>query len=448
MPLYHHQPRWAEADPNVWWQSVSRLIPGVLGDAGVVADQVDAIGLCGLMHALVPVNAAGEPLANSMLWMDQRCQPECELIAATHGDRVRELTGGLPRTTTSAAKLYWLKRHHPDIVDATHQFLLPKDFIRLKLTGAWATDPSDAGGTSLLGREPDAGWSEPYLSEILDVSPSKFPQIRPSTQIAGFTTHRTIAWGLRAGIPVVTGSSDVRATILGTNLYIPGRLCLYMGTAAWLATGLSGSGEQMHTRFLGATSTFGSAMRWYVENLCEQEADATNYEMAENQASQVAPGADGLVFLPHLMGERGPYMSPGATGVFFGLTLSHRRSHLFRSVLEGTACQIRHILEEREMLDATDLWCVGGGTRCQLWLRIIADVTSMPVITPRIPEAGLLGSAMMAAVGIERFPDLRTVADVWVQPSSRLEPKREPMYEQLYARYRALDDAMQPFFQQ
>ena len=446
IPLNHPHPLWAEADPRLWWDMVRRLVPNVLESAQANAEQIEAIGLCGLMHAPVAVGVDTEPLAPSMLWMDQRCQPECELLIAEHAERIRELTGGQPRTTSSAAKLYWLKRHHPEIVQATHQFLLPKDFIRLKLTGEWATDPSDAGGTSLLARGSRTRWAESYVADILGISPTKLPRILASSEVVGVTLPGTSELGLRPGIPVVTGGSDVQATVLGANLHVPDRLCLYMGTAAWIALGLPTEDGQMRIRFLSATATFGVAARWYVEQVFQQPATPETYRQLEVDAQQAGAGADGLIFLPHLMGERGPYANPAATGVLFGLTLGHGPRHIFRSILEGTACQIRHILEEREVTSASELWCVGGGTRNRLWLQIIADVTQLPVCLPQTREAGLLGSAMLAAVGVGLFPDLPTVAHAWVRPDEHLEPRDVTAYQRVYPRYRELDAAVQPFF--
>ncbi len=439
----HAQPFWADVDADSWVRAVWDLVPQVLRESGVDGARVEAVGLSGLMHALVPTSSDGAALAPAMLWMDQRCRAECEVLIAEHGDRIQELGAPLPRTTTSAAKLYSLRLHDPDIVDATHKFLLPKDYLRLKLTGEWATDPSDAGGTAMLASRDELRWAEEYVRDILGVSPSKLPDIAASTDIGGRLTEEAAdALGLAAGIPVAVGASDVRCTIAGMGIHDPGRRCLYMGTAAWIARGPEEGGGA--TRFLGATATFGAALKWCAETICPNADADESYTEVERLAAGAPAGADGLTFLPHLNGERGPYYEPAASGSYLGLTLAHGREHMCRAVLEGTACHIRHILEERDTADGGELWCVGGGVRTGLWLRAIADVTGRAVVIPRQPEAGLLGASMIASVAVGRYDSVEAVGDAWVAEGQRIEPRPSPAYERAYRRYRALDEAMRP----
>lgn len=442
----HERPFWAEVDPEEWRRAVWELVPQVLAEADVDPARVEVVGLSGLMHALVPTSADGVPLAPAVLWMDQRCRAECDALIQEHGDRIEAFGAPLPRTTTSAAKLYSLRLHHPDVVSGTHKFLLPKDYLRLRLTGEWATDPSDAGGTALLMGGDDPRWADEYLRDILGVSPEKLPVIRPATDIAGRLTDEAAgALGLAAGTPVVVGATDVRCTIAGMGIHHVGRRCLYMGTAAWIARGPDEPGGK--TRFLGATATFGAALKWCAEVLCPGPDRDGAYAEVERMAASVPAGSDGLTFLPHLNGERGPYYEPSATGSFLGLTLAHGREHMCRAVLEGTACHIRHILDERDKDgDGGTLWCVGGGARTRLWLRILADITGRPVITPREPEAGLLGAAMIAAVGVGRYDSVEAAGDEWVAEGTRIEPHTTNVEERTYQRYRSLDDAMRPHY--
>ena len=264
VPPLFPEPLRAELDPRRWWEVLGHLVPRLLADARVAPQCVCAVGLCGLMHALVLADPSGEPVTRSMLWMDQRSSAECQWLTDHHGERIRELTGGLPRTTTSAAKLFWLKRHEPELIEATHRFLLPKDFLRLKLTGTWATDPTDAGGTAMVRPGLECRWAEEYIRDILGVPLEKFPPIRAPTRVAGETTEEAGRFlGLRAGIPVVTGSSDVYSTMLGVNLFVPERLCLYMGTAAWLASELVTDDPQAPV--LAATATSGAAAHWFLK---------------------------------------------------------------------------------------------------------------------------------------------------------------------------------------
>ena len=449
----HAQPFWADVDPGAWVRAVWDLIPQVMRESGADPSRVEAIGLGGLMHALVPTAEDCAALAPAVLWMDQRCQSQCETLIAEHGDRIQALGAPLPRTTTSAAKLYALRQHSPDVVDAAHKFLLPKDYLRLRLTGQWATDPSDAGGTALLTGGDEPSWAEEYVRDILGVCPSKLPDIQPSTTIAGgLTDEAATALGLTAGTPVVTGASDVRCTTTGMGIHTPRRICLYMGTAAWIARGPDTTGGP--TRFLGATATFGAAMRWCAETICPSPSADDSYAEAERLATRAPIGSDGLTFLPHMNGERGPYTEPSATGSYLGLTLAHGRDHLCRAVYEGAACHIRHILDERDTSDTsghpdgTALWCVGGGSRSPLWLRILADVTGRAVVLPREREAGVLGAALIAAVGVGRYDSVEEAGDAWVREGERIAPAtaQAQAHGDLYTRYRALDDAMRPHY--
>lgn len=440
----HERPFWADVDPDKWRRAVWALVPQVLREAGADPARVEAVGLSGLMHALVPTGAEGVPLAPAVLWMDQRCRADCEALIAEHGDRIEALGAPPPRTTTSAAKLYSLRLHDPEVVDATHKFLLPKDYLRLQLTGEWATDPSDAGGTALLTGGDDPQWADEYVRDILGVSPDKLPRIRPATDVGGLLTEDAAReLGLTPGLPVMVGATDVRCTISGMGIHNPGRRCLYMGTAAWIARGPDEAGGI--TRFLGATATFGAALKWCTEVMCpDSDPDASYVEVAR-LAGSAPSGSDGLTFLPHLNGERGPYYEPSATGSFLGLTLAHGREHMCRAVLEGTACHVRHILDERDADDG-ELWCVGGGTRTRLWLRILADMAGRRVVTPRESEAGLLGAAMIAAVGVGRYHSVEAAGDAWVAEGERIEPRPTSAHERAYRRYRSLDDAMRPHY--
>jgi xylulokinase len=446
----HERPFWADVDPDAWARAVWELVPQVLRESGADPSRIEAIGLGGLMHALVPTAADGNALVPAVLWMDQRCQSQCETLVAEHGDRIQALGAPLPRTTTSAAKLYALRQHDPAVVDATHKFLLPKDYLRLWLTGAWATDPSDAGGTALLTAGEEPTWAEEYVRDILDVCPSKLPDIQPSTSVAGgLTAQAASSLGLVAGTPVVTGASDVRCTTTGMGIHTPLRTCLYMGTAAWIARGPDAVGGP--TRFLGATATFGAAMRWCAETICPAPNAEASYAEAERLAEIAPVGSDGLTFLPHMNGERGPYMEPSATGSYLGLTLAHGREHMCRAVYEGTACHIRHILDERagprvDNAELDALWCVGGGARSRLWLRILADIARRVVVLPREREAGLLGASLIAAVGVGRYDSVEEAADALVREDERITPRPGQGHDDLYTRYRALDDAMRPHY--
>jgi len=463
LTIRYPQPTWVEAEPNEWWAIVVKLIGKTLDASGIPPNQIAGVGVCGLMHALVPVDGQCNVIDRAMLWMDQRCKPQAEWMTRNFGEKIRQLTGRLPSTTTSAPKLLWLKENRPDVVERTYKFLLAKDYIRLKLTGEFATDVSDSGGTSLIDRE-GKDWSVELLEEIIGVSAEKMPVIRQSTDIAGYVTQQAAAkTGLAQGTPVVVGSSDVLATLLGSDIYAPRRVCLYMGTAAWMAMSAE-TDDRIHPfsedvrlryRWLGATATFGAGLKWYKEVLGQAEASQAEkdgidpYVDIERGAAKAPPGAGGLIFIPHLMGERAVNHNPDAKGTLFGLTLGHQKRHIIRAIMEGNAYIIRHLFDvQRDSTKITEILTVGGGARSQLWREIIANVTGKTVLAPRIFEAASLGVAILSGVGVGILSNIRDAANRWVQITDKIEPDAALMqkYEKSYKLYRDLDAILQKFY--
>jgi len=463
LTVYYPQPTWVEAEPNDWWAVVIKLIKETLDSSSISANQIAGIGLCGLMHALVPVDKHGNAIDRAMLWMDQRCKPQAERMIENFGETISQLTGRLPSTTTSAAKLLWLKENRPDVVERTYKFLLAKDYIRLKLTGEFATDVSDTGGTSLIDRE-GKGWSVGLLEEIIGVSADKMPVIRQSTDIAGYITQQAASeTGLAQDTPVILGSSDVLATLLGSDIYAPRRVCLYMGTAAWMAMSAE-TDDRIHPfsedvrlryRWVGSTATLGACLKWYKEVLGQAEAVQAEkngidpYVDIGREAANAPPGAGGLIFIPHLMGERAIKHNPDAKGTLFGLTLGHQKRHIIRAIMEGNAYIIRHLFDVREDSDEiTEILTVGGGAKSRLWREIIANVTGKAVLAPQIFEAASLGVAILTGVGIGILNNVREAAKAWVQIDNKIEPNTALMqnYEKSYKLYRDLDAALQKFY--
>lgn len=462
-PIYYPQPTHVEANPDDWWEIVKKLIKQVLAEAQISPDQIVCIGLCGLMHALIPVDISGNVVDRAMLWMDQRCKPQCEWMVENFGEKIYQHTGRYPSTTTSAAKLLWIKQNKPDVIEGAHKFLLAKDYIRFKLTGEFATDITDSGGTSLLDRK-TKNWSGEILAEVIGVPTEKMPVIRQSMDIAGYVTSRVAAeTALAAGTPVIVGSSDVYATLVGANIYAPRRVCLYMGTAAWMCMSLHSEADNpgddeydvIRTRWLGATATLGATVKWYKDVIGYAEVTQAEkmkidpYILVAAEAGKSEPGAGGVIFLPHMMGERAIRANPDAKGVFFGLTLAHQRCHLIRAILEGNAYLVRHLLDESGQIDQiSEVFAVGGGAKSYLWRQIIADVTRKPVLAPQIFEAASLGVAILASVGIGAFKSIRETAKGWVKIGDKQEPncERAEQYEDSYRLYRDLDVTLQKFW--
>ena len=442
-PVHYPRANWTEVDPEDWWTCAVAVIRDALAQVGGAPQNVLGVGLCGLMHAVVPVGPDGKPLANAMLWMDQRCQPQAERMQREHGDLIAGALGraGPMGTTPAAPKMRWIAEHQPDLLRRTATFLLAKDFIRYRLTGTVGTDPSDAAGTWLYDRR-SGDWSTQML-ELVGVPRSKMPPIHTSTAIAGGVTESAArVTGLVPGTPVVTGGGDVSCTLIGANAFRPdaeigpARSCLYLGTAAWLSVARPRPPGQLSSAdAFGATATTGASLKWLVSLFGAAGADAAplSYDALVHQAARTPLGARGLIFLPHLMGERSPECRPEAKGVLFGLTLAHRQGDIARAVLEGCAFQLRRIAEALGG-GLGEVVVVGGGAKGMPWVRMIADVLGLPLFISRVPEAGALGAAILAGVGIGLFDSVQSAAQAWVRIAGRVEPDpaRHASYSRIY----------------
>ena len=432
----HPRPDWAEVPPERWWNGVAQAIRSVTAQVG--AERIAAVGPTGLMHAPVLVDTRGEPVGPAMLWFDQRCVRQREKLA-----REAAAAGHTARigTTHAAPRLRWLAETQPECLARAVTLLLPKDYVRFKLTGERATDPSDAGGTGLLDRA-KGDW-DPRLVEMSRLPRAALPPILASETRAGRVTESAaIETGLRVGTPVAVGGSDVTCTQLGAGHLAEDEALIYLGTAAWMSMRAVGEG----VRFIGSTTATGAALRWARDLLFETaRSDGSDYETLGVLAAHVPPGAHGLIFLPHLMGERGPTDEPLARGALVGMTLAHRRDHVARAVMEGTAYQLRRVLEART-LDGrapTRALVCGGAARSIIWLQVIADVLRLPLrVAPHI-ECAAWGAAQLAAAvaGLE-------VTEAAAAPEHTANPDDETArrYDALYARYRTLQDTLTPWF--
>ncbi|MFH1086266.1 MAG: FGGY family carbohydrate kinase [Chloroflexota bacterium] len=448
-PIYHPQPDWAEIDSDERWAAAVVMIRACLGQMSGAAARVRAIGLTGLMHALTPLDEDGHCLDRAMAWMDQRCRPQAEWLAREHGALLERVLGRTSLgTTPSAPKLRWVAEHRPALVARARHWLLMKDLAAYRLCGAMATDPSDAGGTGLYDRR-TGDWSDEMLA-LVGVRRETLPRIRlAGTLLGGVTPEAASATGLAAGTPVILGAGDVASTLLGARTggaenAPPQRGCLYLGTAAWAALP---KGDGL---VFGSTATTGAALTWALRLTGQGDpcGAPAAYARALSDAAGVPPGANGLIFLPHLMGERGPHADPRAKGALFGLTLAHGPAEIVRAVLEGCALQLRATFDAVGWQREGDLVTVGGGAKSALWLQIIADATGAELLVPPVLEAGALGAAIQASVGVGLFPDVRAASDHLVRAGApvRPDPARAALYDQVYAIYRELEERVAPLY--
>jgi xylulokinase len=453
--LHHPRPSWAEVEARDWWGAAAHLLRQAT--AAVPAGRIAAVGVTGLMHALVPVDERGEPLDRALLWLDQRSYRHAQRLSERWDDRLRETVGGRPGTMSAAPRLLWLRDERPGLLERARCWLTAKDFVRFHLTGEFATDPTDAGGTGLARRDRSA-WAEELVRDVLELPLDRLPPIRPSAEVVGRITQAAAAvTGLRQGTPVVAGMADTGATLLGLDGWTPGRAVIYLGTGVWMSLSRPGGTDHLPAQhFLGVTATCGAALVWHYRAIGGAGGGQLSPEalyQAHEAAAAVPPGAEGVMCLPHLMGERGFPADPHARGVFFGLTLAHRASHLLRAVVEGSAFQIRRTLEhalgqpEAPALPE-ELLIAGGPARTALWRQVMADTLNRPVRTPATPEATALGAAILAAVGAGLVPHPRAAASAWVRLESPTPPDaaRAAFYDRAYDLFCRLEAAVSPLY--
>jgi xylulokinase len=454
-PTHHPVPGAAEQEADDWWAAaagVGRLAVSKAGAATVIA-----IGLSSQRETIVPVDGAGRPLRRAITWLDRRAQPQAEQMAAAFGaEALHARTGMLPEATFSAAKIRWLQEHEPESLQRAAYLLQPKDCLLMRLTGAPALDPSLASRTLLWGLRD--GWLAD-LVEWTGARPEQFPPVVPSGAAAGrLTPEAAAALGVRPGIPVAAGAGDRCCEALGAGVRPGGRGMLSTGTA----TNVSGAVDRLpdpllsgilYTRHAVADQwlaeqgigTGGSVLKWLRDTF-----GADGYEELEQAAAASPPGANGLILLPFFMGVRATRWNPAARGVWFGLSLGSSRGDLARSAMEGVACEVRACLEHlrRTGTAPAELVILGGGAGSELWCSIKADLTGLPVLVPRVPQAASLGAMLLAgqAAGCWSDPALRAVE--LNPPVRRLEPqpRLQRQYDRVYALYNRLYEAAAPLY--
>ena len=462
-PVSVPRPGWSEQHPETWWRSTRDAVSTIMSALGSLPATVDvrAIGLSGQMHSSVFLDHAGEVIRPALLWNDVRTTRQCHQMTDALGlDGLRRTVGNLALEGFTAPKLLWLRENEPDAYDRLRTLLLPKDYIRYRLTGELATEPSDAAGTLLFDVRRRC-WSDEVLS-ALGISPDLLPGIVGSTEVSGIVTPSVAReLGLPGSTPVIGGGADNAAGAVGSGVVVPGRVQSSIGTSGALATPVGrprvDDEMRLHTfchsvpdmwYLMGVVLSAGNALRWLRDIL--SEGGDVSYDLLTKEATDVDPGSDGLLFLPYLTGERTPHNDPNARGVFFGLHLGHTRGHLARAVMEGVTFALRDSLElMRPMLDSIpEVRAIGGGARSPLWRQLQADVFGTPVLSLGDTGGPAYGAAIMAAVGIGVFDSIEEAADRWVSVDETTEPdvRRLQIYDELYQRFRDLYPSLKKRF--
>ncbi len=436
-PLEVPQPLWSQQNPEDWWSGVQKCL------AELREPSPDAIGVTGQMHGAVFLDERLEVIRPAILWNDQRTLEECAQIDARVGAAaVREITRNPPLTGFQLPKLLWLQNHEPENFSRLRTVLLPKDYIRFKLTGGLATEVSDASGTGLLdvaGRR----WSAEMV-EILGLQEAWFPECHESDEPSGETNGQG---GVTRGIPVVGGGGDQAAAAVGTGAVVPGVISVSLGTSGVVFTSIDepnyDAAGAAHTfchanrgwHAMGVMLSCGGALRWFRDTL----GGGRSYDQLAREASGAPAGCEGLTFLPYLAGERCPHNDPLARAAFAGLTLAHGFEHAARSVFEGISFGLLDCLNLMQRLGASadEVRVTGGGARSSLWLQMLADMFGTPLKTLETDEGPAFGAALLAGVGIGLWPDVRTACSSVVRLKAEIAP-RASEYAEAYARYRAL----------
>jgi xylulokinase len=438
-PLSTPHPGWAEQDPEDWWRAAESALAGL-----AVAD-IAAIGLTGQMHGLVVLDEHERVLRPAILWNDQRTAAECAEIEERLGlRRLVELTGNRALPGFTAPKLLWLRRHEPEVYEQITHVLLPKDYVRMRMTGEPAIDATDASGT-LLFDVARRRWSDEVLA-ALEIPPDWLPPVLESPAVAGRTSE---------GVPVAAGAGDQAAGALGVGVDRPGPLSVVLGTSGVVFAALPAFAANPEGRVhsfchavpnswhaMGVMLAAAGSLRW----LRDAVAPGEPFEPLTAEAEHWPPGAEGLLFLPYLAGERTPHADPNARAAFVGLSLRHDRGALVRAVLEGVAFGLRDSLELLRELGVEPQVgrASGGGARSELWLRIVASVLGVPLERTAVEEGAAYGAALLGGVAAGVFGDVHEAVAACVRVRDRIEP--EPAwgdaYARAYQRFRALYPAI------
>lgn len=449
LPLSTPRPLWSEQDPADWWSGAVDSIQRVLQKAEITGRQVKAVGLTGQMHGLTLLDADDRVLRPAILWNDQRTAPQCDEIRRRVGPaRLIEITGNDALTGFTAPKILWVREQEPGIYARVRHVLLPKDYLRYKLTDSYATDRAGAAGTLLLDIQA-RDWSEPLL-ETLDIPRAWLPPTHEGPQITGdITASAARATGLIAGTPVVGGGGDQAAQAVGVGAVRPGVVALTLGTSGVVFASADHPFVEPQGRLhafchavpgrwhlMGVMLSAAGSLRWYRDTL-QPDMD---YEQLLAPAGEIPPGSEGLLFLPYLTGERTPHPDPLARGAYVGLTVRHDQGHLIRAVLEGVAFGLRDsftLIRETGLAQIQQVRVSGGGARSGLWRQILADILGVELATVNTSEGAAYGAALLAGVGAGFWPDVDAAcrSTVRVTGTTVPNPEMNNRYDDLYALY-------------
>jgi xylulokinase len=453
------RPLWAEQHPDDWWRAAQEAIRGVLHQAGISGDSVRGVGLSGQMHGLVLLDENDWVIRPALIWCDQRSQKQVDRINSTLGmSKVLEYTANPVLTGFTLPKLLWVQDEEPASFDRIRKILLPKDYVRFKLTGEFATEVSDASGTSLFDVV-HRNWSKP-MAAALGLDFAILPKVYESSETTGAVTSQAAAGtALKPGTPVVGGAGDQAASAIGNGIVETGAVSCTVGTSgvvfAYLDKPAYDELGRVHTfchaipntwHVMGVTQGAGLSLQWFRNRLVPE----TDYDELTAEASLATRGSQGLFWLPYLMGERTPHLDAYARGAWIGLTAKHQRSDLARAILEGVSYSLRDCLEIIRQLGAPvkKVRLSGGGAKSPFWHQIFADVFGAPVVTLQSQEGSAYGAALLSLIGTGVYRTAKEACAAVIKEVSARDPEREAknFYERAYRVYGSLYPVLKQTF--
>jgi xylulokinase len=455
------KPLWSEQDPHEWWSGTAKSIRTALAEARATGADVRAVGLTGQMHGLVLLDSDERVLRPAILWNDQRTGAQCDTIRERMGGRsaLVKATGNDALTGFTAPKILWVRENEPDVYAKARLVLLPKDYVRLRLTGAAAMDKADGSGTLLFDLA-SRDWSTDVLQR-LDIPRAWLPPTFEGPETTGKITAAAAAeTGLREGTPVMAGGGDQAAGAVGAGAVAPGVVALTLGTSgvifATTSEPLVEPEGRLHAfchalprawHFMAVTLSAAGSLQWYHDTVTPDVA----FDALVAEATGAPAGSEGLVFLPYLSGERTPYPDPNARGAFVGLTLRHHRAHLTRSVLEGVAFSMKDcfgLLKDAGLGGVSEVRVAGGGAKSELWRKIVASALGVELVTVNSTEGAAFGAALLAAVGDGTWADVPSACRATIAVTGRTspDPAWRDAYDRSYPLYRGLYATLRPTF--
>jgi xylulokinase len=450
-----HQPLWAEQDPDDWWRAAQAAIRGVLTQTGISPAFVRGIGLSGQMHGLTLLDEHNAVIRPALIWCDQRSQPQVDFINVKVGkDKVLEWTANPVLTGFTLPKLLWVRDHEPANYARIRKMLLPKDYIRFKLTGEFASEVSDASGTALFDVV-NRRWSYDF-ADALGIDRAILPKVYESSEVTGaISPEASAVTGLAAGTPVVGGGGDQAASAVGNGIVEAGIVSCTLGTSGVVFAHMEkvqyDPAGRVHTfchavpgkwHVMGVTQGAGLSLQWFRNQL----APGVSYDALMDEAARAKPGCDGLYWLPYLMGERTPHLDATIRGGWIGLTARHTRADLIRSLIEGVSYSQKDGLDIIEALgiEISSVRASGGGANSPFWRQILADVFDKRVVTLASQEGSAYGAALLALVGTGEFASVPEVCAAVIREQDSVLPHADEaaVYRAGHKTYQALYPAI------